>query len=65
MPIVYANIPKSNYCSRLTYLPSCLGFFHTGDPSDQTRSPTDQQPPPPATPGRRDYNQLRLVYPAK
>ncbi len=29
MPIVYANIPQSIYCSRLTYLPSCLGFFHT------------------------------------
>jgi hypothetical protein len=28
MPIVYANIPQSIYCSRLTYLPSCLGFFH-------------------------------------
>jgi hypothetical protein len=29
MPIVYANIPQSIYCSRLTYLPSCLGFFHS------------------------------------
>jgi hypothetical protein len=28
MPIVYANIPQSIYCSRLTYLPSCLGFFY-------------------------------------
>ncbi len=37
MPIVYANIPQSIYCSRLTYLPSCLGFFHTvniGHPLD-------------------------------
>ncbi len=32
MPIVYAKIPQSIYCSRLTYLPSCLGFFYTGDP---------------------------------
>ena len=26
--IVYRNIPQSIYCSRLTYLPSCLGYFH-------------------------------------
>ncbi len=28
MPIVYANIPQSIYCSWLTHLPSCLGFFY-------------------------------------
>ena len=28
MPIVYANIHQSIYCSRLTHLPSCLGYFH-------------------------------------
>ncbi len=28
MPIVYANIHQSIYCSRLTHLPSCLGFFY-------------------------------------
>ena len=65
MPIVYANIPQSIYCSRLTHLPSCLGFFYTGDPDviRHAAQPTNnrrrlQQP------GRRDYNQLRLVYPA-
>ncbi len=30
MPIVYANIPQSIYCSRLTSLPSCVGFFYSG-----------------------------------
>ncbi len=28
MPIVYANIHQSIYCSLLTHLPSCLGFFY-------------------------------------
>jgi hypothetical protein len=31
MPIVYANIPQSIYCSRPTYLPSCLGYFYRLD----------------------------------
>ena len=62
MPIVYANIPQSIYCSRLTYLPSCLGYCytrvirHAAQPTNNRRRL--QQP------GRRDYNQLRLVYPA-
>ncbi len=65
MPIVYANIPQSIYCSRLTHLPSCLGFFYTGDPDviRHAAQPTNnrrrlQQP------GSRDDNQqFRLVYP--
>ncbi len=27
---MYRNIPQSIYCSRLTYLPLCLGYFHRG-----------------------------------
>ena len=56
MPIVYANIPQSIYCSRLTYLPSCLGFFHTGDPSDRHAAHQPISRRRLRSSGRRDYS---------